>query len=86
MRPSILFFVLCRGGPAAAGQLPDRLTAEFRRNGNLEWDLPTDVIWRDERECMSFLAPLSVTWPLDGSQHVVRLRSLTVTMMSARKA
>jgi hypothetical protein len=30
-------------------QLPNRLTAEFRRNGNLEWDLPTDVIWWDER-------------------------------------
>ena len=38
------------------------------------------------RESISFLEPLSVTWPLDGSRDVVRLHSLTVTMMSTRKA
>jgi hypothetical protein len=27
---------------------PDE-AAEFRRNGNLEWDLPTGLIWSDER-------------------------------------
>ena len=46
--------------PAAAGASPPNMAqvvlggppdeaAEFRGNGNLEWDLPTGVIWWDER-------------------------------------
>jgi hypothetical protein len=42
---------------------PDE-AAEFRRNGNLEWDLPTGVIWWDERMHVLW-ASLWVTWPLD---------------------
>ena len=45
------------GGP------PDE-AAEFRGNGNLEWDLPTGVIWWDERMHVLW-ASLWVTWPLD---------------------
>jgi hypothetical protein len=60
--------VWCSASPPNMAQVvlggPPDEAAEFRGNGNLEWDLPTGVIWWDERMHFHW-ASLWVTWPLD---------------------
>ena len=67
--------------PSVFSVVPNQ--AEFRGNGNLEWDLPTGVIWWDDRmQSLGHRCGLRGRWT---KQAGGQAPSLTVTIMLTRK-